>query len=93
VDANYAYCVDDRGSLKGCTADSDCPTGEFCDKSIGSVCDSGLSCASSYVPPGATKRDLFGAIVSSRVMRMNKRSVNKNGPNWKAYEDIVTDEE
>jgi hypothetical protein len=90
--ATHAYCVDDCGSLSSCGTDSDCARGEFCDASIGCFCDSGLSCASSYSPPGSTsptRRDVFGSVIRSRVARVQERAVNKDGPNWKAYEEAV----
>lgn len=38
---------------------------------------------------GSARRDVFGSMVKSRVARVQKRSIDKNGPNWKAYEEAV----
>jgi Cys-rich repeat protein len=78
--------VDDSSSRSGCSSDADCPAGEFCDASVGYICNAGKSCTSSYVAPGSAKRDLFGYMAPSRLVSMRKREINKDGPHWKALE-------
>jgi len=49
----------------------------------------GLSCAFGYFLAGSARRDVFGAMVRSRVARLQERGVDESGLNWKAYEEAV----
>jgi Cys-rich repeat protein len=93
-----ARCVDDMSSGTYCTANADCPAGEFCD--IGDIknpgrgyCSSGKSCSSTF-GSGVSPRDLPAVAGMPRLDRMHqKRAGAVVGPNALAVLSIVQADE